>query len=133
MKSLTAKEEEIMRFFWEKGPMFVKQLVELYEEPRPHFNTLSTIVRGLEEKGYLSHTAYGNSYQYYAVVSEKDFGRKNLKSIISKYFNNSFLGAVSSLVKEEDISVEELKELVRMVEQGKEDEKNKEDGFRIPF
>lgn len=123
MKSLTAKEEEIMRFFWEKGPMFVKQLVELYEEPRPHFNTLSTIVRGLEEKGYLSHTAYGNSYQYYAVVSEKDFGRKNLKSIISKYFNNSFLGAVSSLVKEEDISVEELKELVRMVEQGKEDEK----------
>lgn len=123
MKSLTVKEEEIMRFFWEKGPMFVKQLVELYEEPRPHFNTLSTIVRGLEEKGYLSHTAYGNSYQYYAVVSEKDFGRKNLKSIISKYFNNSFLGAVSSLVKEEDISVEELKELVRMVEQGKEDEK----------
>ena len=123
MKSLTAKEEEIMRFFWEKGPMFVKQLVELYEEPRPHFNTLSTIVRGLEEKGYLSHTAYGNSYQYYAVVSEKDFGRKNLKSIISKHFNNSFLGAVSSLVKEEDISVEELKELVRMVEQGKEDEK----------
>lgn len=123
MKSLTAKEEEIMRFFWEKEPMFVKQLVELYEEPRPHFNTLSTIVRGLEEKGYLSHTAYGNSYQYYAVVSEKDFGRKNLKSIISKYFNNSFLGAVSSLVKEEDISVEELKELVRMVEQGKEDEK----------
>ncbi len=123
MKSLTAKEEEIMRFFWEKGPMFVKQLVEHYEEPRPHFNTLSTIVRGLEEKGYLSHTAYGNSYQYYAVVSEKDFGRKNLKSIISKYFNNSFLGAVSSLVKEEDISVEELKELVRMVEQGKEDEK----------
>ena len=123
MKSLTAKEEEIMRFFWEKGPMFVKQLVELYEEPRPHFNTLSTIVRGLEEKGYLSHTAYGNSYQYYAVVSEKDFGRKNQKSIISKYFNNSFLGAASSLVKEEDISVEELKELVRMVEQGKEDEK----------
>ena len=62
MKGLTAKEEEIMGFFWEKGPMFVKQLVELYEEPRPHFNTLSTIVRGLEEKGYLSHTAFGNTY-----------------------------------------------------------------------
>ena len=75
MKTLTAKEEEIMGFFWEKGPMFVKQLVELYEEPRPHFNTLSTIVRGLEDKGYLSH-------------------------------------------KEEDISVEELKELIRQVEEG---------------
>ena len=103
MKTLTAKEEEIMGFFWEKGPMFVKQLVELYEEPRPHFNTLSTIVRGLEEKGYLSHTAFGNTYQYHAIVSEEEFRRKTLRGVISKYFNNSFLGAVSSLVKEEDI------------------------------
>ena len=118
MKTLTAKEEEIMGFFWEKGPMFVKQLVELYEEPRPHFNTLSTIVRGLEEKGYLSHTAFGNTYQYHAVVSEEEFRRKTLRGVISKYFNNSFLGAVSSLVKEEDISVEELKELIRQVEEG---------------
>ena len=77
MKTLTAKEEEIMGFFWEKGPMFVKQLVELYEEPRPHFNTLSTIVRGLEDKGYLSHTAFGNTYQYHAIVSEEEFRREN--------------------------------------------------------
>lgn len=118
MKTLTAKEEEIMGFFWEKGPMFVKQLVELYEEPRPHFNTLSTIVRGLEDKGYLLHTAFGNTYQYHAVVSEEEFRRKTLRGVISKYFNNSFLGAVSSLVKEEDISVEELKELIRQVEEG---------------
>ena len=118
MKTLTAKEEEIMEFFWEKGPMFVKQLVELYEEPRPHFNTLSTIVRGLEDKGYLSHTAFDNTYQYHAVVSEEEFRRKTLRGVISKYFNNSFLGAVSSLVKEEDISVEELKELIRQVEEG---------------
>ena len=118
MKTLTAKEEEIMGFFWEKGPMFVKQLVELYEEPRPHFNTLSTIVRGLEDKGYLSHTAFGNTYRYHAVVSEEEFRRKTLRGVISKYFNNSFLGAVSSLVKEEDISVEELKELIRQVEEG---------------
>ena len=121
MKTLTAKEEEIMGFFWEKGPMFVKQLLELYPEPRPHFNTLSTIVRGLEEKGYLSHTAFGNTYQVYALVSEEDFSRKPLRGVISKYFNNSFLGAVSSLVKEEDISVEELKELIRQVEEGKND------------
>ena len=118
MKGLTAKEEEIMGFFWEKGPMFVKQLVELYEEPRPHFNTLSTIVRGLEGKGYLSQTAFGNTYQYHAIVSEEEFRRKTLRGVISKYFNNSFLGAVSSLVKEEDISVEELKELIRQVEEG---------------
>lgn len=121
MKPLTAKEEEIMRFFWKKGPMFVRQLVELYEEPRPHFNTLSTIVRGLEDKGYLSHSVFGNTYQYYAAVSEDEFRKKTLRGVISKYFNNSFLGAVSSLVKEEDISVEELKELIRQVEEGRSD------------
>ena len=55
MKGLTAKEEEIMGFFWEKGPLFVKEMLAFYEEPKPHFNTLSTIVRGLEDKGFLSH------------------------------------------------------------------------------
>jgi len=53
MKGLTAKEEEIMGFFWEKGPLFVKEMLAFYEEPKPHFNTLSTIVRGLEDKGFL--------------------------------------------------------------------------------
>lgn len=118
MKTLTAKEEEVMEFFWEKGPLFVKQLLEFYEEPRPHFNTLSTVVRGLEEKGFLGHTAYGNSYQYYPVVTKEDFKRKTLKGVISKYFNNSYMGVVSSLVKEEEISIEELKELIRKVEEG---------------
>ena len=116
MKGLTAKEEEVMGYFWEKGPLFVKQLLEFYEAPRPHFNTLSTIVRGLEEKGYLAHTAYGNTYQYYAIVSADDFKRRTLKGIISKYFNNSYLSVVSSLVKEEKISVEELKRLIEEVE-----------------
>lgn len=116
MKTLTVKEEEIMGYFWEKGPLFVKQLLEFYDESRPHFNTLSTIVRGLEEKGFLHHEVFGNTYQYYAVVSRDDFKKKTLKGVISKYFNNSYLGAVSSLVKEEDISVEELKQLIREVE-----------------
>ena len=116
MKTLSAREEEIMGFFWEKGPLFVKEIVEMYGEPRPHFNTLSTFVRGLEEKGYVAHRAFGNSYQYYAVVSREDFKKKTLKSVISKYFNNSYLGVVSSLVKEEEISLDELKELIREVE-----------------
>lgn len=117
MRTLTAKEEEIMGYFWEKGPLFVKQLLDFYDEPRPHFNTLSTIVRGLEEKGFLSHEAFGNTYQYYAVVSRDDFKKKTLKGVISKYFNNSYLGAVSSLVKEEEISLDELKQLIRDVEE----------------
>ena len=120
MKMLTAKEEEIMGYFWEKGPLFVKQLLDFYDEPRPHFNTLSTIVRGLEEKGFLSHEVFGNTYKYYAVVSCDDFKKKTLKGVISKYFNNSYLGAVSSLVKEEEISLDELKQLIRDVEKAHE-------------
>lgn len=117
MRRLSTREEEIMGYFWDKGPMFVKEIVELYDEPRPHFNTLSTFVRGLEEKGYVGHRTFGKSYQYYALVSRDDFKKKTLKGIISKYFNESYLGLVSSLVKEENISLEELKELIREVEE----------------
>ena len=119
MKGLTAKEEEIMGLFWEKGPLFVKEMLAFYEEPKPHFNTLSTIVRGLEDKGFLAHKTYGNTYQYYAVLNKEDFSKGTLKKVISKYFNNSYLSAVSSLVKEEDISLEDLKQLIAEVERGK--------------
>ena len=105
MKGLTAKEEEIMGFFWEKGHLFVKEMLAFYEEPKPHFNTLSTIVRGLEDKGFLAHYIFGNTYQYYPIVSEEDFRKGTLRNVISKYFNNSYLNAVSSLVKKEDISL----------------------------
>ncbi len=118
MEKLTRKEEEIMELFWENGPMYVRQLLELYPEPRPHFNTLSTFVRGLEEKGMVSHEAMGNSFRYFAAVSREDFKKKTLKGVISKYFNNSYLGAVSSLVKEEKISLDDLKQLIREVEEG---------------
>jgi predicted transcriptional regulator len=116
MKTLSRKEEEIMGFFWEKGPLYVKQMLELYDEPRPHFNTVSTFVRGLEVKGFVGHHVQGNTHQYYAIVSCEDYKKKTLKGVISKWFNNSYLGVVSSLVKEEEISVEELKELIREVE-----------------
>ena len=120
MKGLTAKEEEIMNYFWLKGPLFVKELLDFYDEPKPHFNTLSTFVRGLEEKGYLSHKAYGKTYQYYATVSEEEFRKSTLKQVVRKYFNNSYLGVVSSLIEEEDISLNELKELIEKVERGHE-------------
>ena len=117
MKGLTVKEEELMGYFWEKGPLFVKEMLAFYEEPKPHFNTLSTIVRGLEDKGILAHHTFGNTYQYYPVVSEEDFRKGTLRNVISKYFNNSYLSAVSSLVKEEDISLDDLKRLINEVEQ----------------
>ncbi len=118
MKTLTRKEEEIMNLFWKNGPMYVRELLGFYDEPRPHFNTISTFVRGLEEKGFVAHEVFGNSHRYYAAVSREDFSKKTLRGVISKYFNNSYLGAVSSLVQEEEISLDDLKQLIREVEEG---------------
>lgn len=117
MKRLTTKEEEIMGWFWKQGPLFVKELLEFYEEPKPHFNTLSTIVRGLEEKAFLLHKTYGNTFQYYAAITEEEYSNGTLKNVVAKYFNNSYLGVVSSLIKEEEISVDELRKLIAEVEQ----------------
>ena len=119
MKRLTTKEKEIMDLYWEHGPMFVKELLEYYDEPRPHFNTLSTTVRILEKKGFLDHKQYGTTYQYYPTVTEKEYGRSSLAGVIKNYFGDSYLSAVSSFVKEEKISVEELKELIEQIEESK--------------
>lgn len=119
MKKLTKKEEEIMNLFWEKGAMFVKELLELYDQPKPHFNTLSTMVRTLEANGFLDHKAFGNSYQYFPIITREEYAGSTFKGIVSNYFNNSYLSAVSSLVKEEKITIEELKELIDQIERGK--------------
>ena len=97
-------------------------VMELAEEPKPHFNTLSTLVRALEAKGYLAHKNYGGTYQYYPVVSEREFSRRTLGNVISRYFENSCLGAVSALVEEEKISVDELRELLARIEAGATDQ-----------
>ena len=114
-KNLTKREEEVMELFWREGPLFVKELIPFFDEPKPHINTLSTIVRGLEEKGYITHKVYGNTFQYYAAISKSEYGRKSLKNIIGQYFKNSYLNAVSSLVEEEEISIEELKQLIEKI------------------
>lgn len=105
-----------MHCFWAHGPLFVRELVEMAPEPKPHFNTLSTMVRTLETKGYLSHKSFGSTYQYYPVVSEAEFSRRTLGNVISRYFENSYMGAVSALVEEEKISVDDLRELLDRIE-----------------
>ena len=117
MKKLTNKEKEIMDLYWQHGPTFVRELQEHYPEPRPHFNTLSTIVRILEREGFLAHKQFGNTYQYYPLISEAEYGRKSIAGIIKNYFDDSYLSAVSSFVKEEKISVEDLRELINQIEQ----------------
>lgn len=120
MRRLTGKEEEIMGYFWEKGPLFIRQLLDLYEEPKPHYNTLSTIVRGLEEKGFIGYQAFGNTYQYYALINEKDYRSKSLKNIVSKYYDNSYTRVVSSLIEEDELSIEELQELIQQIKNKKQ-------------
>lgn len=121
MDKLTAKEEEVLELFWKNGPLYVREIVELYENPKPHFNTISTIVRSLEEKGYVSHTPKGKSYQYHAIVAEEDLGKKSLSSIVGRYFKNSYLRVVSSLVEDGNIPVEDLRNLLDEVEKSHKD------------
>ena len=121
MKKLTKKESEIMELFWERGPMFVRELRELYPEPRPHVNTLSTMVRILESNGYLSHKAYGASYQYFPLISREEYSKSSLNGVISSCFGNSYLRAVSALVREEKISLDELRQLIEQIENGNKD------------
>lgn len=116
MKPLTAKEEEIMRYFWDNDALFVKQIVEMYPEPKPHFNTVSTYVRMLEEKGFLSHETFGPTYRYFTVISEEEYRNGTLKNVVKKYFDNSYLSVVSSLIKDENISVDEVRKLLDEVE-----------------
>ena len=116
MRELTAKEEEVMRYFWDNGALFVKQLVEMYPEPKPHFNTLSTYVRALEDKGFLSHESFGTTYRYFSVITEEEYRNRTLKNVVKKYFDNSYLSVVSSLIKDENISVEEIRKLLDEVE-----------------
>lgn len=120
MKKLTRKEEVIMNHFWDRGPLFVRELRELYPEPKPHFSTLSTQVRTLQDVGFVGHKAYGPTYQYFAKVSREEYKQRSLIGLIDKYFDNSYLSAVSALVKEEKISVEDLKELIDTVEKGQQ-------------
>lgn len=120
MEKLTRREEELMRCFWQHGALFVRELVEMSPDPKPHFNTLSTMVRALEAKGYVGHKAFGGTYQYFPLVSEEAFSRRTLGNVISRYFENSYLGAVSALIEEEKISVKELHELIDRIENRKE-------------
>ena len=115
MKRLTSKEEEILGYFWAKVPLFVRELLDLQEEPKPHYNTLSTIVRTLEEKGYIGYKVFGNTHQYYALISEDEYRKKTLKQVVDKYFDNSYTRVVSTLIEEEALTLDELQELIQQI------------------
>lgn len=119
MQKLTNKEEEIMQILWKLKKAFVKDILEEISEDKPHYNTLSTIVRNLEEKGYVSYTAYGKTHQYFPIVSIENYRKKFMNTAIDTYFNSSYKNLVSFFAEEEKISADELREILLLIEKKK--------------
>lgn len=116
MEKLTNKEEEIMHILWKLEKAFVKDVLAEIENDKPHYNTLSTIIRNLEDKGYVAHNAYGKTHQYYPIISKEIYKKRFMSQAIDHYFNNSYKNMVSFFAKEEKISVDELKEIIALIE-----------------
>jgi BlaI family transcriptional regulator, penicillinase repressor len=117
MKHLTKREEEIMELFWATEALFVKEIItKLSDQPKPHYNTISTIVRMLEDKGFIDHEQFGNTYRYFAIISREEYSKNTLKKMVAKYFNKSYASVVSMFVEEEKITIKEIQELIRKVE-----------------
>ncbi len=116
MQKLTNKEEEIMKILWRLQKAFVKEILEDIEGEKPHYNTLSTIVRNLQEKGFVGHEAFGNTHRYFPIIPKEDYRKRFVTSAIADYYDDSYKSLVSHFAKEEKISVEELKEIIKLIE-----------------
>lgn len=118
MEQLTNKEEEVMQALWSLEKAFVKEMVATLSNDN-HYNTVSTIVRNLEDKGYVAHTAYGKTHQYFPVVSKEDYTKRFMNIAMKRYFNDNYKNMVSFFAKEEKISANELREILAIIEKKK--------------
>jgi len=119
MEKLTNREEDIMQVLWKLQKAFVKEVVEQMPDPKPHYNTVSTIIRKMEDKGFIKHIAYGNTHQYYPIIDKEAYKKSFMQNTINNYFENSYKNLVSFFADEEKISVEELKEIIALIEKEK--------------
>lgn len=119
MQKLTNKEEEIMHILWTLEKGFVKDVMAEIKVDKPHYNTLSTMIRNLEEKGFVSYNAFGKTHQYYPIVSKEAYRKRFMNTAIENYFNSSYKNMVSFFATEEKISVDELKEIIQLIEKNK--------------
>jgi len=110
-----------MQILWKLKKAFVKEVQAEITEDQPHYNTLSTIIRNLEEKGFVAHNAFGNTHQYYPIVTLENYSKKYMKTAIDNYFNSSYKNMVSFFAKEEKISADELREILAMIESPKKE------------
>jgi predicted transcriptional regulator len=111
MKELTRAEEQIMQVLWKLEKAFVKDIVEALPEPKPAYTTVSTIIRILEKKGFVSHRPFGKTYEYFARISRDEYKKRFLKSFVSRYFGDSLPEMVSFFASGRDLTLEELEEL----------------------
>ena len=116
-KQLTKAEEEIMLYFWDLGKCTVSEIINTMEEPKPPHSSISTIVRILEKKGFLDHKAYGRTYEYFPLISKEEYSNQSIDKMVIDYFDGSYTNLVSFIAKEKDMSVKEINELFRLLDQ----------------
>jgi len=112
MNKLTKAEEQVMQYLWQIEKGFLKDILELFPEPKPHTNTISTILKILMEKGFVSHKTFGRQHEYFPVVTKESYSGRSIRSLVKNYFEGSYTNAVSFLVEENEISVKDLELLL---------------------
>lgn len=119
MKPLTKAEEQIMQALWKLGKAFLREIIEALPNPRPHNNTVATIIKILVEKEFVAVTVFGRTHQYYPLVTKDAYSKSTMKSLVKGYFEGSFSNAVSFMVKENNLSVSELEMLLKQLKKNK--------------
>jgi len=122
---LTKAEEQIMQILWKEKKAFVKEIIEHFDEPKPAYNTVSTIVRILEKKQFVAYESFGKTHRYYPIVKKEDYTRKSLRKMMDGYFNKSYKNLVSFFSKDENLSIEEMEDIKKMMDEKINELKNK--------
>ncbi len=115
MEKLTKKEEEVMQVLWRFEKAFVKDIVAEFPDPKPPYNTISSLVRILQEKGIVGFKQYGNTYEYFPLLSKEAYRKGYMKEIINDYFDNSFSKAVASFIEEEQLDQKEIEAILKLI------------------
>ena len=119
MKTLTKAEEQIMQAIWKLEKAFLRELIDELPNPKPHQNTVATILKILIEKEFIGVTVFGRTHQYYPLVSKDSYSKGSIKNLVKGYFEGSFSNAVSFMVKENNLSIEELELLLKQLKKNK--------------